>query len=79
MKKIILFFTFSIFLSFYSSAQTTNNEKALEIIKKINEKIEFRLLAHKPGAKKRTPQMEVRLPARDQAKPLTLTGLQNSP
>ena len=38
MKKIILFFTFSIFLSFYSSAQTTNNEKALEIM--FNESID---------------------------------------
>ena len=36
MKKIILFLTVTIFLSFYSSAQTTNNEKALEIIKKID-------------------------------------------
>ena len=36
MEKIILFFTFTIFLSFYSSAQITNNEKALEIIKKID-------------------------------------------
>ena len=36
MKKNILIFTFTIILSFYSSAQTTNNEKALEIIKKID-------------------------------------------
>ena len=36
MKKNILIFTFTIILSFYPSAQTTNNEKALEIIKKID-------------------------------------------
>ena len=36
MKKNILFFTFTIILSLYSSAQKTNNEKALEIIKKID-------------------------------------------
>ena len=36
MKKNILFFTFTIILSLYSSAQKTKNEKALEIIKKID-------------------------------------------